>query len=315
MTVLAAQAARHSASPEPLQKDGLPLLAAGNLRAVVAADSGGRIAEFWRESRDGRRDVIVPMPPGHFDADAWPKAGIYPLIPWSNRIRNARFSFGDREATLRPHPACAPHALHGFGHAHRWQITQRSAISLTMGLRHDPSENKEAGWPWAFEARQTVTLDLVGLAIEIDIRNMSAEPMPVGFGSHPFFVARAGDVVEFSAEAEWAVDETGCATTRRELGAARQRIVAGSSETRHFSAWSGIATLRRQSGERVIVQASSPLNHLVAHAPSGADYVCVEPVSHVVDAFNLDAAGAPDTGAFALAPGESRAAVVRISLE
>jgi aldose 1-epimerase len=38
--------------------------------------------------------------------------------------------------------------------------------------------------------------------------------------------------------------------------------------------------------------------------PAGEDFLCVEPVSHCTDAFNMAAAGATDTGSRVLAPGE-----------
>ena len=56
-----------------------------------------------------------------------------------------------------------------------------------------------------------------------------------------------------------------------------------------------------------------PLTHLVAYVPRGAPYLCVEPVSHVANGFNLAAAGVEDTGTHVLEPGATLDA--RASLE
>ncbi len=49
-----------------------------------------------------------------FNGLAWPKAGCYPLLPFSNRIRDGRFLWGGREIRLAPHPGQATrHAWRG----------------------------------------------------------------------------------------------------------------------------------------------------------------------------------------------------------
>lgn len=291
------------------------MLAAGELRVTVAPEAGGRIAAFWRERGDGSRDdILVPMGAEEFEPLAWPKAGLYPLAPWSNRIADARFSAAGHTIVLPPHPACAPDALHGFSHTLSWSLADRGAASLAMRFVHDGAGHE---WPWSFEADQILRLDPIGLTIDMSIQNRSNEPMPAGFGAHPFFAASAGDEASFSAGAAWGTDANGRATGRRTLSAGERRIrlAAGSDGfTAHFSDWGGIAALKRGDGSRIILQASGEFNHLVAHAPANAGYVCLEPVSHVVDAFNLAARDIADTGMILLEPDEKRSATVRISL-
>ncbi|MBN9062758.1 MAG: hypothetical protein BGP06_15725 [Rhizobiales bacterium 65-9] len=291
------------------------MLAAGDLRATVAPEQGGRVAGFWRDNSDGSRShILVPMGSVRFDPLAWPKAGLYPLAPWSNRIANARFSAAGRAVALTPHPACPPHALHGFSHTLPWSLEKRGATSLSMRFSHDGAGHE---WPWSFEVEQSVRLDAVGLTLEMSIVNRSREPMPAGFGAHPFFAASAGDEAAFSAGALWDVDDAGCAIAKRGLtaGDRRLRIASGSEGiTAHFSEWDGIAALNRRDGSRILLQASPELRHLVVHAPGSAGYFCLEPVSHVVDAFNLTARGQTGAGTILLEPDERRSAVVRISL-
>lgn len=51
------------------------------------------------------------------------------------------------------------------------------------------------------------------------------------------------------------------------------------------------------------LRADDPLDHCILHAPGGAGYFCLEPVSHVADAINLSAQGWDGTGLRVLAPG------------
>ena len=115
----------------------------------------------------------------------------------------------------------------------------------------------------------------------------------------------------------WDQDETGCATALRPL-AGPDRIfdrphVAGGE---HFYAagFGGVASIQRRDGARILIETGAPLDHLVFHVPPGGAYCCLEPVTHVADAFNLAASGVGGTGLRILQPGETLSATVRIGL-
>jgi aldose 1-epimerase len=64
-------------------------------------------------------------------------------------------------------------------------------------------------------------------------------------------------------------------------------------------------------GARLVMRATPPLDYLVVFTPARRPFFCVEPVSHVTDAFNLAEAGRSDSGTLVLEPGETlRTAVV-----
>jgi hypothetical protein len=66
---------------------------------------------------------------------------------------------------------------------------------------------------------------------------------------------------------------------------------------------------------RLAIEAGPPRDHLVVYTPPGRAFFCVEPVSHVTDAFNLAAAGRTDTGTLVLTPSETVKAWVRLTPE
>ena len=61
--------------------------------------------------------------------------------------------------------------------------------------------------------------------------------------------------------------------------------------------------------------ARGPLETLVVYTPPDEAFFCAEPVSHITEAFNLEAAGRPDTGMLSLVPGESARAVMSLTPE
>lgn len=290
---------------------GAPQISAGRLHARAQPADGGRIAEFWVQRPDGSRlDIFVPMQVAGFMPGSWPKAGCYPLVPYSNRVRNAEFTFDGQLVRLPIHPAERPHALHGFAQARAWAVTDHAARHLRMTHEHRPD-----GWPWPFTATQLVSLDDEGMSVEMAVTNQGDSDMPLGLGLHPFLAIDAGDRMRFSATHEWAIDAGG-------FGVASSVLADGDFDLRHddklqtlcLSGWQGRATLERQAGVKITITATAPLDHLVFHIPAGGAYACIEPVSHVSDAFNLAARGVAGTGLQILAPGQTLSASIRIEV-
>jgi aldose 1-epimerase len=284
---------------------------AGPLHARVQPADGGRIAEFWLEDVGGKRtDILVPLTAADYVPTAWPKAGCYPLVPYSNRIRNAHFVAEGRSVSLAPHPGEEPHALHGFAQLRPWDIEVLAADLLAMTYRHRPD-----AWPWPFTARQLVSLDEQGLSVEFSVTHHGASAMPVGFGLHPYFAAGPGDRVNFEVGGEWSIDAANIAVDWSALPAGETvHILEEQSVARYLTGWKGRAVLARRNGPTVTITADSLLDHFVFFVPAGGPYACIEPVSHVADAFNLAAKGADHTGHRTLAPGETLSASIRIGV-
>ncbi|MCO5398135.1 aldose 1-epimerase [Ralstonia soli] len=285
-------------------------LQAGGLTMDVAPAAGGRIASLASVSEGGQRiDWLAPMSEAclrdGFDGLAWPKTGCYPLLPFSNRIRDGRFQWGGREIRLAPHPG-QPHAMHGLAHARPWTVEQLTASSIVLGLRYVPETDN---WPWPFTATQALTLSPVGLDAVITLRNDSESDMPAGGGFHPYFVRTPGMRVQFDAPTMWPTD-AGEVAIRREPATAREdfcvaRALPDDALSVYYSDWNRQAVVSHDDGAALTVNADDPLDHFILHAPQGQPYFCLEPVSHVADAINLAEQGWGGTGLRTLAPGET----------
>jgi len=80
-----------------------------------------------------------------------------------------------------------------------------------------------------------------------------------------------------------------------------------------FSAWNGRASLiYPQCKLEVTIEADSGCDHLVIFIPCDRDFLAVEPVTHMTDAFNRDARGESGTGTRILGPGQSYCCTMRI---
>jgi aldose 1-epimerase len=287
-------------------------LQAGALTMEVAPAAGGRIASLaWLPpvGAGGRRiHWLAPMPGDclrdGFDGMAWPKAGCYPLLPFSNRIRDGRFQWGGREIRLAPHPGQA-HAMHGLAHARAWEVEQLSPAAIVLGLRHVPQAGE---WPWPFTATQTLVLRPQGLEAIMTLRNDGDSDMPAGGGFHPYVTRTPDTRLQFEAATMWPTDAGEVAlrcepvTPREDFAHARALPEALSV---YYGDWRQRAVVSYGNGATLTLSADDPLDHFILHAPHGQPYLCLEPVSHVADAVNLARQGWDGTGLRSLAPGET----------
>lgn len=266
----------------------------GPHQARIAPLAGGRILSWSTELASGSRDWLAPIGITDWPAASWPKGGIFPLAPFSNRVRNARLHWQGRTLPLEPLPG-TPHALHGQAQAMAWSVASAGQDRATLTLTHPAGLG---GWPWAWHLRQTLLLSDSGLKIDLALENQSATAMPAGLGLHPYFTAQS---VQLAARTRW-VHERELAL-RAEKNGASHWVRSPATWTEFLSDWTGEARILWPQGPGLRLRTRGPLTHLVLHCNEGR-YLCVEPATHVCDAVNLAARGVPDTGIQTLAPGE-----------
>ncbi|WP_179954071.1 aldose 1-epimerase [Denitrobaculum tricleocarpae] len=235
----------------------------------------------------------------------------YPLVPFSNRIAQGRFHYDGREITLPPDPLLPPHAIHGHGWRAAWEVSERSESTMLLRYRHRADD-----WPWAYEATQRCGLDAEGLWIEMTLKNLSEQPMPAGLGLHPHF-PRTADVRLKAAVAQAHVaDPCLLPIAKRDDHPAIAPLGSGGPLPEGldlcFEGWDGSAEILWPAENRGLrVVAGPEFGHLVIFTPPDEDFFCVEPVSHCVNAVNLEGSEWGVTGLVHLAPGESVSASAR----
>ena len=278
-------------------------LKAGSVSAELAPLHGGRLSALRVSGPDGTQDLVPPLTPWTAPERSWPKEGAYPLFPYSNRIRNAVVRHGGRAFAIRPHPAAAPHSLHGPAHLKPWRVEEADQRHATLVLDYAP----DADWPWAFQARQVFALSDDGLTVSLSIRNDANEPAPAGMGWHPYFICGRDAIFRHDAQRLWRI---GADHVTDGMSAPYNGEIA---DNLYLSEWSR-ATLVHPDGSGVTIEADATLGHLVLHRPAVGDYACIEPVSHVADGFNLANDSVEGAGLRVLQPAETLAGTVRLTL-
>ena len=284
-------------------------LTAGRLELVLAPAVGGSIARFdWLE-KERRINILRPAEGGPANVL---DAASFPLVPFSNRIRNGRFSFRHHNVTLAANMTGDPSPLHGQGWLAPWKMLRSNSRSTEIEHVHEPGE-----WPWRYEARQKFELDGNGLTLVLTCRNLSDEPMPCGLGQHPYFPCTVQTRLDTGVSHVWTIDEKVLpveklpAEGRYDL---RDRSVCGQGLDHGFGGWGGRARISDPGLPFEIRMSSPQARFFQLYSPEAGGIFVAEPVSHANAALNAPEEEWGELGMRVLEPGEEMALVMRLEV-
>lgn len=269
----------------------------GPVRLALRPDLGGAIAGLWLDGMPVLRSCEPQSLSGVRES------ACYPLVPYSNRIAQRQFSWLGRSYSLASN-CDEPHSLHGTGWLDAWRVLEQTPARVTLEYTH-PSD---AHWPFAFHVEQVFELRPDALRISMAATNIDARQTPMGLGWHPYFVRRERSRVHLELQHRWEADATKL-PIKQVAQSALDADVAVLDLDNCFDGWSGPARIR---DEKLSLRMTSSLQHAVVYTPSGRDYFCVEPVSHVNNALNSDEPKA--RGMVALAAGETAHAWMQLDI-
>jgi len=282
-------------------QDGTPLsIAAAGYHAQIAAQAGGRVARFFRQGRHGSVELLRPWDGTGFDAHTWPKAGAFPMLPFTNRLSTQGLQLDGRVA--KGVHGTQGYPLHGLGLRRKWLVKHHSADQVELELDHSGQCEE---WPWRFRALQTFHLTEDGLAWTLTVENRDTVRMPLAMGWHPYCSVDSDCRISDPEHARrFDMDDSGTAVP--DQGTAGVGVRAGATVA--YDQWDGQFNMPGPAGGRLCLQASG-LGALVMHRSVRGDYLCVEPVTALPGRL----AAHTDDPALWTAPGAQRQISVLIS--
>lgn len=263
-------------------------------------------------------DVLVPVEEQESLRRRTGARGSFILAPWASRIAGASFEFGGRRHALRPNFPDGT-TIHGDVRTRAWTVVSESDDHFEATL--DSRECEDFNYPFALRFRHRLELRRERLLIELDTENCDSSSAPVGMGFHPYFrrrlTPRDRDVLvmvpaskryplEASLPTGGAVDVEGTKDLRSLAPLGERHLddcYTCLDDTTFRLIYAG-------TGVEVRVEVDPVFGHVIVYSPrdpqgNPSDFVVVEPVTNVVDAFNLMARGWNGTGARVLEPGET----------
>ena len=272
----------HHAGPQGEVRATVTELAAG-LRELTV---GGRtLVQSFGE------DVVAPMGCGMV------------LVPWPNRVRDARWTLDGEPQQLDVTEAATGNASHGLLRNTGYRAGDHTDHAVTLLASVFPQH----GYPFRLDTSVAYTLDDDGLRVTHTIVNRSSRPAPLAVGAHPYLalgdVPTADLTVTVAADTWFETDEqripvasrpvdgtpydlrsgvrvgdlsidVGLGSVRQVDGAVRHRLTAPDGDT--VELWA--------DDDFRFVQVYTPKNFPAADGPTQA--IAIEPMTAPADALN-----------------------------
>jgi aldose 1-epimerase len=146
---------------------------AGNARAGISAEAGGRLASLVV----GGRELLVAEAGREGQPLGW---GCYLMAPWAGRLANGRFDWRDR--TIQLPRTFGRNAIHGLVWNRAWRVEERHEAGATLACA------LPAAWPMGGTVRQAFELTTGALVMTASVT--AGDPMPAVIGWHPWFARR-----------------------------------------------------------------------------------------------------------------------------
>lgn len=267
-------------------------LSAGRATAVLVPEAGAGVLSLVVAGRP-----ILSTGDGRA-LDSPFAQGMNLLLPFSNRISRP-FPFDGAEHAVPANLPGEPFPIHGDGFQRAWQVqgqtADRGILSLNGGIG-----------PFTYDAEVTYHLTPTALFARLTMTNRSACALPFGGGFHPWFPRHPETRLGFHATGYWPQDDRflprtiAPVTIPQKLQFDPPAAFPDGWINTTFSAWDGTATIHQPDLSLTLSATCCP--SLIVYSPAtDAPFICIEPVSHPVDAHNLP--GQP--GLRRLAPGAS----------
>ena len=260
-------------------------LESGPLSLGLAPQHGGAIAWLkWKGI-----DLLRPL--SAMNNDSIPAVRLssgYPLVPYSNRIADGKFTWDGQAFVLAKNFGDHPHSIHGFGWQRAWKLVEIEEDSAVMQLVHLADDD----WPWDCKATQSIKITQKSVLLTLTLTNLATSAMPAGLGWHPYFLRSQHMQLQFSAQNLWSMNERSLPEQMiavPDFADFNKLKAIGNPNLDHcYSGWNGKVMIEYPEHKLAVTLTTHDCNYIVFFTPTDKDFVAIEPVTHLNNAINFD---------------------------
>lgn len=260
----------------------------GTTSVQVLPEEGALITRYRTVGSSEEIDWLLPRSRKY--------AGSFVMVPFTSRIAGGQFQFRGERFEIKPNVAGESYPIHGFAWQRSWQVVEQSESSVILRCVEDAGD-----WPWSYRADLELALEDRNLTLRLDVMNDSQQAMPVGIGFHPYFASTPLCHVDALVNHQWYLDEALIPTHKEAINIDRWHPAREQLDN-VYSGWQQKAQLVwPERRAELAMTASECFEHFVIYSED--ESFCAEPVSNMVDGFNMMARGEQGHGVTVLESG------------
>ena len=242
---------------------------------------------------DGK-ELIYWSPQDLFDSEDPQYRGCFHMFPTPCRLPDARYVFQGKPYIQTK--AGEPVTIHGLLRDEAVEI-DRGKDTLKATLSVTPGHPVHEGYPFPCTFSLEYKLIEAGIQIDVSYRNDGSSEAPFGYGLHPFWKitgARKDTAVrvpcEYLMDLENLVPTGGLTPCEGNLDLREPTPLEGVDIDNLFwkrdKSTPALVEYRAEQ-KKLVLEASDVFNHMIAYAPGGQPFVCVEFLTCAPNQINL----------------------------
>jgi aldose 1-epimerase len=296
--------------------DGVPIVRLADTKRAIEVTILPSISNMASEMKIHGKNILFFPEMNLSDFQKKPmQTGIPILGPWANRMDDTgfwangkRYNFDMALGNVRKDNRGLP--IHGLIAGSVWEVTRivadKQSASVTSRFEFWEHPDLMAQWPFAHAYEMTYRLANGALEVSTTVLNLSAEPMPLALGFHPYYripdIPRDQWTLRMPARAAVIADDRRIPTGEfkpvdlpNPLPLKDRTLDDGFTDLQRDA--KGLASFSVQSGDKEIELLFGPKYPVAvvwepAASPGQAgSFICIEPMTGVTNAINLHHAG------------------------
>ena len=258
-----------------------------NVILEILPEKGARISSYSLKNKNNIFELLRPVYIRPLiNKDSLKKAS-FPLVPFSNRINRGEFTFQGKKIKLPLNFYPEPHAIHGHGWEQKWEECQFNENYTILEYEYFPDE-----WPFKYSARQIFELDGSNLSITMQVKNTGQTSMPAGLGLHPYFIRTPNSFINAETKKMWINNSKKIPHKLKivpEIELLSKGLhINGFELDNIFTGWNHKAKITWPEWNLILfIETKTPVDYILIYSPSNEDFFCLEPISHITNAFNM----------------------------
>jgi galactose mutarotase-like enzyme len=237
----------------------------------VCPERGGIITSFGVNGKE----LLYLDKESFYDSNANIRGGIPILFPVCGQLKDGEYNLNGKIYFMKNH---------GFARISTWEAIETNIENQAL-IRLELKSNKETKkiFPFDFQLIFTYILKNGELTIKQEYKNISAEPMPIYAGFHPYFKAKSKNLI-YETDATQYLDYNDMEVKSFE-GAIDLNKMVESAAFIDFHR-NNISFKQEELDKNINLEYGKEFKYIVLWSVKDKDFVCVEPWMALSGAFN-----------------------------
>lgn len=210
------------------------------------------------------------------------------LFPFANRVKDGKYSFEDKDYSLKTNQEEEKNALHGFIFNSTFSIKRTETTNSKAVIELEYHEkNGQIGFPFRYSFLVTYIFTEKNLTIDIKVKNTDDKTFPFTIGWHPYFTSEDlnNSNIEFNCSDKMKLDKRNITIGKEDINT---KTTIDLYEKKLDDCWSlqDNAVKFKTPSYELNFKSSSKDNFLQLYTPPKQNVIAIEPTTGVSDSFN-----------------------------